>query len=144
MRGLGSVAGDDSTVGDAIVARGCAAVHGEIGEFVGLAVLFAEDVLNLEALQEGDAVASLFVKGLQFRAVDAVLAFDLLDHEFRVGDDAQAGMALFDGEVEGGEQGGIFGVVIGALAKEFAELGEDGAVFILNQNPEAGWAGIAA
>jgi hypothetical protein len=46
--------------------------------------------------------------------------------------------------LEAAEEAGVFGVVVGAEAEEFAEFREDGAVFALDEGSVAGWAGVSA
>ena len=121
-----------------------AAVHGLVGEAVGVLVFVAEGVGDLEGFEFGDAVSGLLPEGSEVGGVDFVLALDLLDHELGVGDDAEAGVVVVEGVLEAGEEAGVFGVVVGAHAQEFAEFGEDRAVVVLDEGSVAGGAGVAA
>ena len=53
-------------------------------------------------------------------------------------------MFVFQAPGEDAEQGGVFGVVVGALAEVFAETGKDAAVPVFDDGAVAGWAGVAA
>ena len=121
-----------------------AAVHGQVGEAVGALVLFAQHMLDLKAFEAGNAPLGLFIKGTQFRAVHLVLSLDLLHHQLRVGDYFQARMSLGKGEIEGGQQAGVFGVVVGVLTEIFAQLPHHFAACALDEDSKAGGAGIAA
>lgn len=96
-----------------------AAVHSLIGEGVGGFVLMAEGVGDFEGFEFGDAIFSFLPEGFEVGGVDFVLALDLFDHEFGVGDDLEAGVVVVEGELEAGEEAGVFGVVVGADAEEF-------------------------
>ena len=121
-----------------------ASVHGLVGEAVGVFVFVAEGVGDLEGFESGDAVFGLLPEGPEVGGVDFVLALDLLDHQFGVGDDAEAGVVVVEGVLEAGEEAGVFGEVVGAHAEEFAELGEDCALVVLDDGSVAGGAGVAA
>ncbi len=121
-----------------------AAVHGFVGQAVGVFVLVAQSVADLEAFEFGDAVSRFLPEGSEVGGVDLVLALDLLDHQLGVADDAEAGVVVVEGVLEAGEEAGVLGVVVGADAEELAELGEDVAVGVLNEGSEAGGAGVAA
>ena len=105
-----------------------ASVHGLVGEGVGGFVFVAEGVGDFEGFESGDAVFGLLPEGFEVGGVDLVLALDLLDHELGVGDDAEAGVVVVEGVLEAGEEAGVFGVVVGAMAEEFGEFGDDVAV----------------
>ena len=121
-----------------------AAVHGLVGEAVRVLVFVAQGVDDLEAVELGDFLLCLLEEGPEDGAFDLVLALDLLDHELGVGDDAETAVAVGEGEVEGGEQAGVLGEVVGLDAEEFREFGEDVAVGVLDEGAEAGGAGVAA
>ena len=121
-----------------------AAVHGFVGEAVGVLVFVAEGVGDLEGFEFGDAVSGLLPEGFQVGGVDLVFALDLLDHQLGVGDDAEAGVVVVEGVLEAAEEAGVFGVVVGADAEEFAEFGEDHALVVLDEGSVAGGAGVAA
>ena len=104
----------------------------------------AQSVADLEAFEFGDAVSRFLPEGSEVGGVDFVLALDLLDHQLGVRDDAKARMMVVECVLEGGQEAGVFGVVVGADAKELAELGDDVAVGVLNEGSEAGGAGVAA
>ncbi len=99
---------------------------------------------DLEGFEPGDAAARFLPEGLEVGGVDFVLALDLLDHQLGVGDDAEAGVVVVEGVLEAGEEAGVFGVVVGADAEEFAKFGQDGALVVLDEGSEAGRAGVAA
>ena len=120
------------------------AVHGFVGEAVGVLVFVAEGVGDLEGFEFGDAVSCLLPEGFEVGGVDLVLALDLLDHQLGVGDDAEAGVVVVEGVLEAAEQAGVFGVVVGADAEELAEFGEDHALIVLDEGTVAGGAGVAA
>jgi hypothetical protein len=119
-------------------------IHGFVGEAVGVLVFVAEGVGDLEGFEFGDAVSGLLPEGLEIGGVDLVLALNLFDHQLGVGDDAEAGVVVVEGVLEAAEEAGVFGVVIGAHAEEFAEFGDDHTLIILDEGPVAGWAGVAA
>jgi hypothetical protein len=121
-----------------------AAIHGFVGQAVGVLVFVAEGVGDLEGLELGDAVSGFLPEGPEVGGVDFVLALDLLDHQFGIADDAEAGVVMVQGVLEAGEEAGVLGVVVGAHAEELAEFGKDGAVVVLDEGAVAGWAGVAA
>ena len=126
--------------------RGAAhsAVHGFVGEAVGVFVFVAQGVGDLEAFEFGDAALGFFVERLEVRAFDLIFALDLLDHQLGVGDDAEAGMVVVERVLEAAKEAGVFGVVIGAHAKEFAELSQGVAFVVLDEGSVAGGAWVAA
>jgi len=99
---------------------------------------------DLELFQFIGAFAGFFPEWAQVGAVDFVFALHLLDHQFGIGDYAEAGVVVFDTPGEDAEEGGVFGVVVGAFAEVLAEAGEDAAVLIFNDCAVTGGAGIAA
>ncbi len=104
----------------------------------------AEGVGDFELVELGDAAFGFFPEGAQVGGVDLVLALDLLDHELGVGDDAEVGVVVVERPLEAAEEAGVLGVVVGAVAEELGELGEDVAGFVLQDGPVAGRAGVAA
>ena len=121
-----------------------AAVHSLVGEAVGVLVFVAEGVGDFEGFEFGDAVFGLLPEGAEGGGVYFVFALDLLDHQLGVGDDAEAGVVVVEGVLEAGEEAGVFGEVVGAHAEEFAELGEDCALVVLDDGSVAGGTGVAA
>ena len=97
-----------------------------------------------KAFELGDAAFGFLVEGFQVGAFDLIFALDLLDHQLGVGDDAEAGVVVVEGVLEAAEEAGVFGVVVGAHAEEFGELGEDHALVVLDEGTVAGGAGVAA
>lgn len=53
-------------------------------------------------------------------------------------------MAVVEGPLEAAEEAGVFGVVVGAVAEELGQFGEDVAGFVLQEGAVAGGAGVAA
>ena len=104
----------------------------------------AQGVGDFEAFQLRDAAAGFLPERAQIGGVHLVLALDLLDHELGVGDDAQAAVVVVERPLEAAEQAGVFGVVVGAVAEELGQLGEDAAGFVLEERAVAGGAGVAA
>ena len=82
-----------------------ASVHGVVGELIGFFVAASEGVLDLKFLELVGATAGFFPEWAEVGAVDFVFALHLLDHEFRVGHDAQAGVLVFEAPGEDAEQG---------------------------------------
>jgi hypothetical protein len=121
-----------------------ATVHGVVGELVGFFIAAAQCVLDFEFFKLIGPAARFFPEGAKVRAVDFVFALHLLDHEFRVGDYADAGLLVFNAPGENAEQGRVFSVVVGAFAEVFAQAGEDAALLIFNDGAVAGGAGITA
>ena len=109
-----------------------------------MAVLFPQNMLDLEVIEVRDAATRLLVERAKFRAVYPVLALHLLDHEFRVGDDPQTPMTLGDGKFQRREERGILGKVIGLLAQVLTQFGQNLASRILDVDAETGRARIAA
>jgi hypothetical protein len=60
------------------------AVHGLVGEAVGVLVFVAEGVGDLEGFESGNSVFGLLPEGSQVGGVDFVLALNLLDHQLGV------------------------------------------------------------
>jgi hypothetical protein len=120
------------------------AVHGFVGEAVGVLVFVAEGVGDLEGLEFGDSAFGFVVKGLEVGAFDLVFALDLLDHELGIADDAEAGVVVVEGVLQAAEEAGVFGVVVGAHAEEFGEFGDDHAFVVLDEGTVAGGARVAA
>jgi len=121
-----------------------AAVHGFVGEAIGFLVFVAEDVLDREGVELGDAALGFVVERAEVGTFDLVLALDLFDHQLGVGDDTEAGVVVFEREIEGGEEAGVFGEVVGADAEVFVEFGDFFSVFVLDVDAESGVAGVAA
>jgi hypothetical protein len=130
--------------GLATLAAAHSAVHGLVGQAVGVLVFVAKSMGDLEGFESGDAVSCLLPEGSQIGGVDFVLALNLLDHEFGVGDDAEAGVAVVERVLEAGEEAGVFGEVVGAHAEELAEFGQDRAVVVLDDGSVSGGTGVAA
>jgi hypothetical protein len=65
-----------------------------------MAVLLPQNMLDLEVVQLRNTALGLLVEGAEFGAVHAILALDLLDHQFRVGDDPQTLVALGNGKFQ--------------------------------------------
>ena len=121
-----------------------AAVHGLVGQAVGVLIFVAEGVDDLEGVELGDFLPGLLEEGPQAWAFDLVLALDLLDHQLGVGDDAEALRTVLDGPLQHRQKAGVFGVIIGLDAKELAEAGYDATLGVFNDGAIAGGAGIAA
>ncbi len=115
-----------------------------IGETVGFLVLVAEDMLNLEGLEAGDAAFGFFVERAEVGAFDFVLAFDLLGHQLGIGNDTVVRVVVAEREFKRGEQAGVFGEIVGADPQELAEFGQLFTIFALYVDPVAGGPGIAA
>ena len=99
---------------------------------------------HLEAVEAGGTAAGFFPERAKRRAGDFVSAAHLADHEFRVGDYAEAADAVFGGPGENGEETLVFGVVIGLAAEILAETGDDAALRILDDRAVGCGAGITA
>ena len=99
---------------------------------------------DFESLKLVCPAACFFPEWAEVGAVDLVLALHLLDHQFRVGDDAQAALLVFQAPGEDAQKGGVFSVVVGALAEVLAEPGEYAAVLVFDNGAIAGRAGVAA
>jgi hypothetical protein len=84
------------------------------------------------------------VEVLQCGVFDFVDTFDLADQEFGVTDKFEGFGTVLDGVFEGGDEALIFGEVVGLVAKVFAEGGDFVSGLILDDDAEAGRAGIAA
>ena len=80
---------------------------------------------DLETVKLSDAATSFFPERAEIGGVDFVFALNLLDHELGVGDDAEVFVAVVEGPLEAAEEAGVFGEVVGAIAEELGELGED-------------------
>lgn len=119
-------------------------VHGKVSQTVGVLVFSSQDVFDTEGFEPGCTAFGFFVEGAEVRAFDAVFALHLLDHQLGISDDAQMGIALRDGEFEGGEEGGVFGEVVGFYPEEFVQLLHFVAIGVFDANAVAGRAGIAA
>ena len=77
-------------------------VHGFVGEAVGLFVSAAEGVFDLKLFQFSGQEPGLLPEGAEGGAGDFVLAFELLDHELGVGDDAEALYTVAQSPVQDG------------------------------------------
>src|SRR6266702_4600246 len=75
-------------------------VHGLVRQAVGVLILVAQGMHDLEFLQLRDLLLRLLVQRPQPRALHLVLALDLLDHQLRVGDDPQPLVAMFKRKIE--------------------------------------------
>ena len=53
-------------------------------------------------------------------------------------------MVVVEGVLEAGEEAGVLGVVVGAVAEVLGEFGYDLAVWAGDFGSVAGWAGVAA
>ena len=121
-----------------------AAVHGVVGELVGMLVAAAEGVADLEAIDAAGELSGFFKERAEDGAGYLVLALHLLDHQLGVGDDAEALDVVFDGPLEHAKKAGVLGVVVGADAEELAQFGYDAAFGVLDDGAVAGGAGIAS
>jgi hypothetical protein len=121
-----------------------ASIHGFVSEAVGGLVLVAKCVGDFEVGKVGDAAAGFFPKGFEVGGVDLELALNLFDHQERVGDDPETGLVVVECPLEASEEAGVLGVVVGAMAEEFRELGKDVSGIVLKDGTEAGGAGVAA
>lgn len=95
-----------------------AAVHGLVCEAVGGFVFVAKRVRNLEVVKFRDAAFCFLPERDEVGGFHLVGALDLLDHQQRVGDDPECGVAVIEGILQGGEKAGVFGKVIRADAQE--------------------------
>ena len=120
------------------------AVHGHIGQPVGMAVLLPQNMLDLEVVKPRNTALGLLVQGTEFGAVHAILPLDLLDHQLRVGDDPQTPVPVGDGKLQRCQQGGVLGEVIGARAHKLAQFGQDFSCRVLDIDAEAGRTRVAA
>jgi hypothetical protein len=109
-----------------------------------MTVLFPQNVLNLEMLDLGSAAAGFLVKGPKFRAIHAILALHLFDHQFRVGDHPQAPVPVGDGKFQGGEKRGVLSKVVGPGTQVLAQFSKNPSGGVLDVNTEACRARIAA
>jgi len=104
-------------VGDGSLAVGTA-VHGIVRKLIGCLIFVAQGMADFEAIQLCDAAPRLFPKRTQIGRIHLIFALNLLHHELRVGDHAQAAAAVIQCPLKAAEQAGIFGVVVGAIAKK--------------------------
>jgi len=132
-----------NTLGWGSLALGTA-VHGVVRKLIGCLVLVAQGMADFEAIELCNAPPRLFPKRTQIGRIHLIFALDLFDHEFRVGDRAQAAVAVIECPLQAAEQAGVFGIVVGAIAKKLGKLRQDDSSLILKQSAIAGWAGIAA
>ncbi len=121
----------------------CSAIHRIVGKAVSMLVLVAQGMGDLEAVELRDAAAGLLPQGAKVGGVDLVPALDLLDHQFGVRDDAQAAAAVIEGPLQAAEETGVFSEVVGTVAEELGELGQDGSGLSLQKRSVAGWSGVA-
>jgi len=75
-------------------------VHGFVGQAVGCLVAAAKGVGHLEAFKTAGDLARFIIKRAQDGAGNLVLALHLLDHQFGVGDYAEALDAVVGGPLE--------------------------------------------
>jgi len=121
-----------------------AAVHGFIGQAIGVFVFVTKSVRNLKPAQKGDAALGLIVEGTQIGRFDLVLALDLLDHQLGIGDHPQVRMALVERPLQAGQQAGILGDIVGFGAQKAGKLSQFIAFGVCHYGAKAGWAGVAA
>ncbi len=101
-------------------------------------------MLDLEVVKPRNTALGLFVKGAEFGAVYAILTLDLLDHQFRIGDDPQTPVPIGNGKLQRCQQGRVLGEVIGVLTQKLAQFGQDFSCRVLDINAEAGRTRVAA
>ena len=106
--------------------------------------MFAEGVADFEVLEPAGQLLRLVVQLAQFGMTHLVDAFHLPHHQFGIADDPERFDMVFAGVAESGDESLILGVVIGLVAKVFAELSDRVAGGILNDDTVTGGAGIAA
>jgi hypothetical protein len=128
----------------AVCRSASSAVHGVVGQLVGGLILVAQGVGDLEAVQMCDAATSFLPERAKVGGVDLVLALDLLHHQLRVGDDAQARNLVVKSVLQAAQKAGVLGIVVGAVAEELREFGEDMAGFVGQHGTVTGGAGIAS
>lgn len=107
-------------------------------------VLSAQDVFDAKGIESGGAALRFFVERAQIRAVNAVLALHLLDHELGIGDDAEVGIAFGEREPKGGKQAGVFREIIGFYSQKFVKFLNFVAVGVFQTDAIAGGTGIAS
>jgi hypothetical protein len=120
------------------------AIHGQIRQAVGIPVLFAKHVLDLEVVKLVDHLHRPGMELLQRGIADFVLAVDLLHHQLGIADHLQRFEIVPEGVVEGSQQARILGVIVRLAAEEFAEFGDGAANFVLDDNAISRRTGIAA
>ena len=106
--------------------------------------MFAEGVADFEVLEPADELLRLVVQPAQFGMTHLVDTLHLPHHQFGIADDLERFDLVFGRVAESGDESLILGVVIGVVAKVFAELGDRVAGGVLNSDPVTGGAGIAA
>jgi hypothetical protein len=120
-----------------------AAIHRLVRQPVSVLVLMAQRMADLKGFEPRDALSGLVIERLEAGTFDLIGALNLADHQFGVGDHAQARMALRQRKREDGEQAGVLGEVIGLDAQKLAQFGQDAALGVMNDGAKAGGAGIA-
>src|ERR1019366_134595 len=115
--------------------------HRVVGQLVGLAVVFALNVLDGEVNRSRQFAAGP-VQGMQARAAAGVFAGHLLDHHFGVRINMQRLGVDRDGVLQGLEQGDVFCYVI-VLMPDPAGDANGFAVGTFNYDSNPGWSGIS-
>jgi len=98
---------------------------------------------DFEAVELGDAAAGFLPEGQQVGGFYFVFSLYLLDHELGVGDNAEVEDAVVEGVLEAAEEAGVLGEVVGAVAEELGEFGEELAGGVGEDGAVAGGAGVA-
>src|SRR5712692_1737588 len=99
---------------------------------------------DFEVLEPPDQLLRLLIQLAKFGMTHLVDAFHLPDHQFGIANHLERFDLIFGGVAESGEESLILGVVIGAMAEIFAELGDRVAGGVVDGNTIAGRSGIAA
>ena len=106
-----------NTLGRGFLALGTA-VHCVVRKLIGCFVLVSQSMTDFEPIELCDAAPRLLPKGTQIGRIHLVFALDLFHHELGIGDHTQAAVAVIEYPLQAAEQAGVFGVVVGAIAKK--------------------------
>ena len=81
-----------------------ARIKSHIGQCIGVAILFAADMLDSEVGKLAREFGGAFMEGLQLGALHFVTALDLADQKFGIAANAERWDAVTDGVIEGGSR----------------------------------------
>src|ERR1019366_10708978 len=100
-----------------------AAVHGFVGEAVGVLVVFTERVADFHVFDLGGQALGLVVKLPQLGMTHLIDALHLANHQFGIADDLERVDLVRDGGTKSGQESVVLGVVVGLVAEVLVKLG---------------------
>ena len=124
--------------------RVLATIHRLVGEAVGGLVVLAQGMANVDVLDLRRQVLRLVMELAQLGVPDFVNTFHLANHQFGIADDSEVLNVVCNGVTQRREQSVVLGEIVRVMAEVLAQFGDLLAMRVVNDDTEAGRAGIAS